>query len=146
MRQSDVAKNPTRHNIVEYIYGKLYFQGQPVTDKTALATKEKPGPNLTKSAIGHLVPIETLHRLKASSGPSRLFKQIEDIRPDCAGIFAEENQALIRRLEQISRHMPKDRPFRTYLREAMAPLKAELNTPANGNASSEGHSEHTEAA
>jgi hypothetical protein len=122
MRQSDVAKNPSRENIVEYVYTKLYFQGQPVTDRSALSTKEKAGPNLTKSAIGHLLPIEALHRLKGHT-PARIFKEIEEVRPDCAAIFAPENQELIRKLESISRHVPKDKPFRTYLKQAMVPLR-----------------------
>jgi hypothetical protein len=122
MRQSDVAKNPTRENVLDYVYGKLYFQGQPITQKSSLATNEKPGPNLTKSAIGHLLPISALHRINPGSTPQKVLNQIKEVAPDALPIF-EKNEDLIRQLEKISRTVPKGRPFRTFLREQFKMLR-----------------------
>ncbi len=139
MRQSHVAASPSKENIIQYIYDKLYFQGKPCEE--GLGKKiHIDSPHLAKSAIGHLVPIKILHRVTPDMKGADIYKMVRELRPESAGIFGPENQRLILRLEKISRAIPPEGvPYRTYLRAA---FKSLLPPPEMATeASPESHSE-----
>jgi hypothetical protein len=122
MRQSHVAAEPTKTNIIQYVFDKLYFQGKPCEELHGVKIHQD-SPHLAKSAIGHLIPVKILHKVTAEMKGADIYKMVRELRPESAGIFAPENQRLILKLEKISRAVPAEGvPYRTFLREAFKPL------------------------